>query len=152
MRYPLPQRYFPPPPPPLLAHRRPSCPPRSPSSVDCYFLGRGGEWGNAIDGMAHRRISLRALPPPLPPPSLAARARLSVARCFLHNRHRKLIVVSKEKGKDVKPGPVIVALHRLSSRRPTPPLPLPSSPLPPRLTCFPCSPHRCPSCRVVACS
>ena len=70
--------------------------------------------------MAHRRISLLALPPPLPPPSLAARARLTVARCFDHDRHRKLIVVSKEKGGDVAPGPVIVVLHRLSSTTPPP--------------------------------
>jgi hypothetical protein len=71
--------------------------------------------------MAHRRVSSLALPPL--PPSLATRARLTVAHRFLHDRHRKLIVVSKEKGGGVAPGPVIVMLHRLSSRRPTPPPP-----------------------------
>ena len=78
---------------PYLPHRHPSCPPWSPSSVDCYFIGRGGEWGNAIDGMAHRRVSLLALPP-----SLAARARLTIARRFLHDRRRKLIVALRKGG------------------------------------------------------
>jgi hypothetical protein len=124
---PSPRGIFPLPPLPYLPHRHPSCSPRSPSSVDCYFVGLGGEWGNAIDGMAHRRVSSLALPPHLPPPSLTARARLTVARRFLHDRRRKLIVISKEKGGGVAPGPVIVALHCSSSCRPTPPLPLPSS-------------------------
>ena len=128
---------FPLPPLPYLPHRRPSCPPRSPSSVDCYFLGWGGKWGNAIDGMAHRRVSSLMLPPPLPPPSLAARARLTVARRFLHDHRRKLIVASKERGGAWRPdrsSSCSIVCHLVA---PLPPLPLPSSPL--------SSPHMLPS-------
>jgi hypothetical protein len=95
---PSPRGIFPLPPLPYLPHRHPSYPPRSRSSVDCYFVGWGGEWGNAIDGTAHRPFSSFALPPPLPPPSLAARARLTIARRFLHDRRRKLIVALRKGG------------------------------------------------------
>ena len=100
-------------------------------------LGKGGSGATRLMGWRivafHRSRPLPPMPPALASPSHV----VTVARCFLHDRHRKLIVVSKEKGGDVAPGPVIVVLHRLSSRRPTTPPPRHRPPL--------SSPHMLPS-------